>query len=309
LYEVSRYEAKDLGVNFGNDPRANIPSNPYTSRWTAERPSEVNGEYQPKQEQGARTPLKTAGGILATLAILFAKFKSVVLIFLNFKWLLLAGKFFTFGWTFLLSLWLYALLFGWKFGVIFVLMIAAHEFGHYIAFRLYGLHPKLPTFIPLLGAFTAGNAPLDAQQEAYIALAGPFTGLIVSIIAYAYGAATGDNLWIAAASVGAFLNLLNMIPAPPFDGRGIAAAFSPRVWLIGIVLFVALMLLLHISVVFLILIAIFGVPRALAAFKGQYDPAYYAIKPLSRLTITAAYLVTAASLVYLMNIAHVATRA
>ena len=47
----------------------------------------------------------------------------------------------------------YALIFGWKFAVGFVLLILLHEAGHYIEAKREGLHPQLPVFVPFLGAY------------------------------------------------------------------------------------------------------------------------------------------------------------
>ena len=54
-----------------------------------------------------------------------------------------------------------------------MLVLLAHELGHYFAFRAYGLPVRLPAFVPLLGAFTAGAPPENLEHDAYIALAGP----------------------------------------------------------------------------------------------------------------------------------------
>ena len=295
--------SNDSYVRDSNDPKSNIPANPYTSRWTAERPSE--GDYEPKDEHKGGNALKTAGGAAAGLALLAAKFKGLLVLLLNIKWLFFFWKFFTFGGTFLLSLWVYALLFGWKFGVVFILLIAGHEFGHYVAFRNYGLKVALPHFIPLLGAFTAGETPANAEQSAYISLAGPLTGLGLAAGCYAIGTFNHEPFWIAAAYLGAFLNLFNMVPTPPFDGGAIAAVLSPRVWVIGFVVFIGVALYLHLAVIFVIILALFGLPRVIAGFKGNYDPAYYATPPLARLNVGLWYLAIAFGLVYFINIAHI----
>ena len=45
----------------------------------------------------------------------------------------------------------YALIWGWRFGVGVVLLILAHELGHYVEAQAAGLDPQLPVFIPFLG--------------------------------------------------------------------------------------------------------------------------------------------------------------
>lgn len=157
---------------------------------------------------------KTAGGIgavAATIAAIAIKFKAILFIGLQL-------------WSPLLTFWLYAVAFGWRFGLVFVLLILAHELGHYFAFRAYGLPVRLPVFVPFFGAFTAGAVPKDPEHAAYIALAGPLVGFGLAAACYAVGTTMHDRFWLALASVGAFLNLFNMIPIVPFDGGRVVAS-------------------------------------------------------------------------------------
>lgn len=289
------------------DPNANVPANPFTRRWTAERP--LDGQYERKEEHQDSNRLKKAGGAAAGLALLAAKFKGVLLLLLNIKWVFFLWKFFTFGWTFLLSLWIYSLFFGWRFAIVFLLLIAGHEFGHYVAFRNYGLKVSLPQFIPLMGAFTAGEMPPNAEQSAYISLAGPLTGLGLAAACYGFGMLNHEPFWIAAAYLSSFINLFNMVPTPPFDGGAIAAVLSPRVWIFGFAAFIALAFYLHIAVIFVIILAIIGLPRAIAGFRGNYDPAYYTLAPFQRISIGIWYLLIAFGLVYILSVSHISVGA
>lgn len=169
----------------------------------------------PPQEPPKRA--KTAGGIGAILAAIGA-------FALKFKALFAFAKVFASSWTLLLTLWLYAVAFGWRFGLVLVLLVLAHELGHYAAFRAYGLPVRLPVFVPFLGAFTAGAVPQGPEHGAYIALAGPLVGLGLAAACYALGMTLPDRFWLACASVGAFLNLFNMIPIVPFDGGRVVAS-------------------------------------------------------------------------------------
>ena len=75
----------------------------------------------------------------------------------------------------------YALIWGWRFGVGFVLLILAHELGHYIEARREGLDPQLPVFIPFLGAYVAlRNMRFDPWVNARVSLAGPVAGGIAA---------------------------------------------------------------------------------------------------------------------------------
>jgi len=113
----------------------------------------------------------------------------------------------------------YALIWGWRFGVGFVLLILVHELGHYVEARRQGLHPQLPVFIPFLGAYVAlKDKPFDPWGNALVSAAGPFAGGIAALACLAYGEATGSALLKALAYMGFFLNLFNLLPIGFLDG-------------------------------------------------------------------------------------------
>ena len=126
-----------------------------------------------------------------------------------------------------LSLWLYVAAFGWRFALVLTIVLVAHEFGHYLAFRGYGLPARLPNFVPFLGAFTMGAVPQDLEHDAYIALAGPLTGLGLAAACQAIAGFSTDPIWNAVAYFSAVLNLFNLIPIAMFDGGRIARAVFP----------------------------------------------------------------------------------
>jgi Zn-dependent protease len=115
---------------------------------------------------------------------------------------------------------LYALFWGWKFAVGFVLLILVHELGHFIEAKREGLHPQLPVFIPFLGAYvryTRGNP----WQTARVALAGPIFGGLASLVCYLVGKADGSDLLLALAYIGFLLNLINLLPVGILDGGAV----------------------------------------------------------------------------------------
>jgi Zn-dependent protease len=114
----------------------------------------------------------------------------------------------------------YALLFGWKFAIGFVLLILVHELGHYLEALREGLHPKLPVFVPFLGAYvkyTRGNP----WQTARVALAGPILGGVGSLVLLLWGRSADSQVLQALAYSGFFLNLFNLLPFGIFDGGAI----------------------------------------------------------------------------------------
>jgi len=269
----------------------------------------VEGEYQPPAEapapqQRARSHARGIGTIAATLGVLALKFKTVVAVLVNLKFVLLGAKFFAVSWTFILSLFFYVAFFGWRIGVVLILLLAAHEFGHYFAYRAYGLAVRAPVFIPFFGAYTAGAIAPSLEDDAYIALAGPLTGLALAGACYVLGDLTGDRFWLACAALSALLNLFNMLPVLPFDGGRVIGAIWPPLWIAGAVLFVAAALWLHVPIVFVALIALLGVPAMIAAFRGNVDPRAAAMTNGARARVGVWYLATVIGLVYVIGQSH-----
>jgi len=257
-------------------------------------------EPQPVEPDPAPPPKRRANGTLGATA-------AAVLAFLvKFKALLYGLKFLAVSWTFILSLVLYVAAFGWRIGIVLVFVIAAHEFGHYFAYRAYGLAVRAPVFVPFLGAYTAGAIAPDLESDAYIALAGPLTGLVLAGGCYAIGALDRDPFWLACASISAFLNLFNMLPVPPFDGGRIIGAIWPPLWIAGAAVFVVAAVYLHVPIVFVVLIALLGVPAMLAAFRGHVDPRAAAMGNVARARVGIWYIATVVALIYLLGEAHVA---
>ncbi len=121
----------------------------------------------------------------------------------------------------------YALIWGWKFAVGFVLLIAVHEMGHYVEARRQGLHPALPVFVPFLGAYVAlKNVPFDPWRNALVSLAGPVAGGVGAGAVLAVGEAQDSRFLLALAYVGFFLNLFNLLPIGFLDGGHLMRSWS-----------------------------------------------------------------------------------
>src|SRR5499427_8847364 len=193
----------------------------------------------------------------------------------------------------LLSLAIYATIWGWRYAAGFVALLLVHEMGHYVAARQCGLNVGAPTFIPFVGAWIElKEQPMDAEVEAYIAMAGPLIGTVGALLVYFAGRAYDSNILLAIAYAGLFLNLFNLLPLSPLDGGRITAIISPRVWLIGAPMMLALLIYQPSPV--LVIIAILGFPQLVRAWK--YDPkapenlAYYAVPMQTKLEYGGLYL-------------------
>ena len=217
------------------------------------------------------------------------------------------GKVLLTGGTMLLSIFAYALFFGWPYAVGFVLLIFVHEMGHFIAARQRGLAVGAPTFIPFVGAWIQlKEMPHDVETEAYVGMAGPLVGSAGALACYFLARNYDSPLLLALSYAGFFINLFNLIPLSPFDGGRITAILSPRLWLLGVPILLALFFM-HPSAI-LVLIAILAFPQVLKAW--HYDPkapenlAYYAVPTETKVTYGATYLALAAFLAVMAQDVH-----
>jgi Zn-dependent protease len=221
--------------------------------------------------------------------------KMLLLLLSGLKW----GKLATTGGTMLLSLAVYATIWGWPYAAGFIALMFAHEMGHYVAARQRGLNVGAPTFIPFLGAWISlKDQPHDVRTEAYVAIAGPLVGTVSAVAVYLWGRWTDNTLLLAIAYAGLFLNLFNLLPISPLDGGRITAIISPRVWLIGAPMMLAMRFYRPSPV--LAIIAIMAFPQLIKAWK--YDPkapenlAYYGVALQTKLEYGGLYLALTAYL-------------
>jgi Zn-dependent protease len=194
--------------------------------------------------------------------------------------------------TMLLSIAVYASVFGWWYAAGFVGLLLVHEMGHYLAARRRGLNVGLPTFIPFVGAWIQlKELPHDAETEAYVGIAGPLMGTAGALACFYLARSTASTLLLALAYAGFFLNLFNLMPLAPFDGGRVTAAISPRLWLIGVPVLVGLFF--YSPSPLLILMAVLALPNVMKAWRGLHSPeehAYYAVRAETRLSYAALYL-------------------
>jgi Zn-dependent protease len=142
-------------------------------------------------------------------------------------------------------------------------------------------------FIPFVGAVIAmKEMPKNGYVEALVALGGPAVGTLGAIVCLVVAAATGSLFWYALASTGFLINLFNMIPISPLDGGRIVGVISRWLWAAGYAVGIAVFLVTHSPILFLILIlGLFGLGRTL---KGP-RPGYYDVAPSARRFISLAY--------------------
>jgi Zn-dependent protease len=225
------------------------------------------------------------------------------ILFSGLKW----GKLAASGGSMLLSLVVYATIWGWRYAAGFVALLFAHEMGHYIAARQRGLNVGAPAFIPFVGAWIAlEDQPIDVETEAYVAIAGPVVGTIAALAVYMWARSENSGLLLAISYSGLFLNLFNLLPISPLDGGRVTAVVSPRIWLLGAPILLALML--YRPSPMLLIVIVLAAPQLMKAW--HYDPkapenvAYYGVPLQTKLEYGTVYLAVAALLAIMTYDVH-----
>lgn len=184
----------------------------------------------------------------------------------------------------LVSIAVYAVAFGLKFALGFVLLLFAHEFGHLVASRVVGLKVSSPIFIPFLGAvIRIKELPLNAKMEANVAIGGPAMGTLSALICLVLYLWTNSMLLLILSYTACLLNLFNLIPCEPLDGGRIAAAISPRLWWLGSI--VIGVLFVYTNNVFVFVILIFSLVRLWQSRGTDENVLYYKLTIGQRLSV------------------------
>jgi Zn-dependent protease len=260
-----------------------------------------------------RRGLAGLGGIGATIGALLLKFKAVLLLLLNLKWVVFLAKFGWVGFSALLSIAIYSLIFGWQFAVGLVLLLFIHEMGHALVMKLKGIPVGGLIFIPMLGAAVLmRQMPKNAQDEAEVGIAGPIAGAVASGVCLALAELTPHTttIWAALAYFGFFMNLFNLVPVLPFDGGRVLGAIDRRIWIVGFLALLGFQIwqwingISNIFLLFFIVIAATQLWSRRGLHTGAAAQEYYNVPVGTRIALSVLYFGLAAALILGMSIAH-----
>jgi Zn-dependent protease len=152
---------------------------------------------------------KWLGGLAPAVALLVTKGKFILLGLTKLPTLA----------SMLLFISVYWQTWGWAFALGFALSIYVHEMGHMLMLRRYGIASSNPLFLPGFGAIIFAKQRItDPTQDAHIGLAGPAAGLCAALFCLALYAITKNDLFLALTTLGALINLFNLIPILFLDG-------------------------------------------------------------------------------------------
>lgn len=167
-----------------------------------------------------------------------------------------------------ISIGAYALVYGWKFAVALVYLIYIHETGHLLAARKKGIKTSSAIFIPFVGAFISiKKEPKNANEEAFLAYGGPLLGTLGFLPAIPLFFLTKSPFWLLVVSLGAMINLFNLIPLHPMDGGRIVGVISTKFWLLGIAGMAIYLWFNPNPILFLFLI--FGILKGWGEFRNE----------------------------------------
>ncbi|MFN3644077.1 MAG: site-2 protease family protein [Gemmobacter sp.] len=111
--------------------------------------------------------------------------------------------------------------------------VLAHEYGHALMARRYGIATPDITLLPIGGLARLERLPEEPGREIAVALAGPAVNVVIAAVLLALGANpmagagvedAGAGFLDRLAAVNIFLVLFNMIPAFPMDGGRVLRA-------------------------------------------------------------------------------------
>jgi len=189
----------------------------------------------------------------------------------------------------LVSLFIYALAFGFQFAAGFVILLFVHELGHLAASRVVGLPTSTPVFLPFIGAvISLKQPPRNAKMEANVAIGGPAVGALSALICLAFYFWTDSVLMLVLTYTACLLNLFNLIPCDPLDGGRIASAISPHMWWLGSIVIGGLFFYTHNIIILLIFIV--SLFRLWRGDNWDGDGTYYKMTLRQRLTVLWWYL-------------------
>jgi Zn-dependent protease len=232
----------------------------------------------------------------------------IVAILLKFKTVaaaLLKVKFLGGALSMLVSVAGYAVFWGWRFAVGFVVLLLLHELGHVAEARRQGLDTGGVYFIPFLGAvMLLKEHSQDAAKAAWLGLAGPVLGSAAAFATWGLGFVFNSDLLVALAFTGFLLNLFNLIPVFPLDGGWVTAVFHPLFWGLGLAGLALLFFAIPSPIIpIIVIVGAFELWKRLRG-RGDYPAGYHEIADGQRTTLAVAYLGLAAVLAMGMSATH-----
>jgi len=188
--------------------------------------------------------------------------------------------------------------YGWAAAIGVVVQLIFHEAGTLLVAHRLGL-PLRFRFFPFGAHATAilRHQPRRVWIDAVIGLAGPLTGVLVSLICAVIYWFSDNPFFLGMTCVGCFYNLFTLIPLLDLEGGWIAPAITPPSWLFGIVLAVLELIDYGFNLV-LVGVVCFAIPRFVLLLRARAPRTDLACTPRQRWAGSLVYFVLVLALAY-----------
>jgi Zn-dependent protease len=114
---------------------------------------------------------------------------------------------------------------GWKFSAMLIAVVSWHECGHILMSKRLGYRTGGFIFLPFIGGMSFSNmTEASVYDRALVYLAGPLSGLIISIVSLIAGLTLHNNFMLAICVINCYINLFNLTPLGGLDGGGFASS-------------------------------------------------------------------------------------
>lgn len=165
----------------------------------------------------------------------------------------------------------------WYVAVALVFGVFVHEYGHVLMMNRVGMGPAKIYIVPFFGGLAKPQREAKSEWDGVlVSLAGPVFGLLAAIPFFVLAFATANPNWLVAASAIAFLNLINLLPAPPLDGSkalGPVLAFvHPMLERVALIVVGALAILWGIAGGSIFLVLFLGIALIGYLKRGRWRP-------------------------------------
>ncbi|MFK8023059.1 MAG: site-2 protease family protein [Ilumatobacter sp.] len=104
------------------------------------------------------------------------------------------------------------------------LSILAHEFGHALVARRYGVDTQSIDLWALGGVARLDREPPTPRADGFIAVAGPLVSLVIGVVVFGAGLLTTSAVVAWIGFVNLILAVFNMLPGAPLDGGRVLRA-------------------------------------------------------------------------------------
>ncbi len=108
--------------------------------------------------------------------------------------------------------------------IAFFLSILAHEFGHAIVARRYGVETESIDLWALGGVARLDREPPTPRADGLIAVAGPIVSLVIGLVTFGAAFVVSSNVVAWIGLVNLLLAVFNMLPGAPLDGGRVLRA-------------------------------------------------------------------------------------